>query len=251
MEYLLFALLIQGLVFGFFCSYIAKEKNRGGINWFCLGFFFSILAVFALIAVPRIDKKESNDDSNPSIKTDSVHSIIKDDFSGDRDLSSSGYQLFLIRRYSIEKNATLEKYVIDNEVFDTFAASLREADFRYTKRLTELFELEEDAHLKFEYATQKAAVEHAMRAEREASLAPARAKMEKAFVVLGVLTLIGIVVVMIITDLNESRAVIDRAKLAEQKNIELARQMDQETPQQRQSRQQRVEAGRHGIPPDQ
>lgn len=53
--------LIQSLVFGIFCSFIANEKNRGRYSWFFLGFFFSIIAMLALIAVPKrsdIEKPE-------------------------------------------------------------------------------------------------------------------------------------------------------------------------------------------------
>ena len=67
MEIVLIALIIQGIVFGFFCSYIAKEKNRDGTAWFWLGFLFSILAVFALIAVPKIDKEKSEPISSNKI----------------------------------------------------------------------------------------------------------------------------------------------------------------------------------------
>ena len=47
-------LLFQGLIFGFFCSYVAREKNRNSAAWFWLGFFFSFIALIALAAVPAI-----------------------------------------------------------------------------------------------------------------------------------------------------------------------------------------------------
>jgi hypothetical protein len=46
-------LIIQGIIFGGFCSFIASQKNRNSSNWFYLGFLFSILAVLALIAIPK------------------------------------------------------------------------------------------------------------------------------------------------------------------------------------------------------
>lgn len=138
MEVVLIALIIQGLVFGFFCSYIAKEKNRDGTAWFWLGFLFSILAVLALIAVPKTDqnsdqlRKSDSDDSRTELKGDN------DLFHGERQLKSSSYQLYLVRRFRIEKNATLGKFTIENEVFDTLENSLREADFRYANTLIEI-----------------------------------------------------------------------------------------------------------------
>ena len=46
-------LIIQGIIFGGFCAFIASQKNRDSGSWFFLGFFFSILAVLALIAIPK------------------------------------------------------------------------------------------------------------------------------------------------------------------------------------------------------
>ena len=51
-------LLLLGLVFGLFCSFIAKQKNKDILAWFFLGFFFSLIALLALIAVPKIEESE-------------------------------------------------------------------------------------------------------------------------------------------------------------------------------------------------
>ena len=67
MEFLLFVLIVQSIIFGAFCSFIAGQKGRGKSNWFWLGFFFSILALIALIAIPSIKKYESKNLSNPPI----------------------------------------------------------------------------------------------------------------------------------------------------------------------------------------
>lgn len=56
MEIALVLLLFQAIVFGFFSSYIAGEKNRGKVGWFFLGFFFSLLALLTLIAIPKGDQ---------------------------------------------------------------------------------------------------------------------------------------------------------------------------------------------------
>jgi len=45
-------LFIQAIVFGVFCYFVANEKNRNARDWFLLGFFFSIIALLALMAVP-------------------------------------------------------------------------------------------------------------------------------------------------------------------------------------------------------
>lgn len=50
-------ILLQALILGGFCSFIAKEKGRNAGRWFFLGFLFSVLAILALIAVPRQENK--------------------------------------------------------------------------------------------------------------------------------------------------------------------------------------------------
>jgi hypothetical protein len=50
-------LILQSIIFGFFSSFIASEKNRDSISWFILGFLFSIVAVLALVAIPKVEQK--------------------------------------------------------------------------------------------------------------------------------------------------------------------------------------------------
>jgi hypothetical protein len=57
MEAIWLLVIFQGIIFGAFSSFVAKQKNRGAITWFLLGFLFSFIALLALIAVPKIDKK--------------------------------------------------------------------------------------------------------------------------------------------------------------------------------------------------
>ena len=56
MDTLVFVIIIQAFIFGAFCAFIAKEKNRDQAGWFFSGFFFSFIALLALIAVPKLDK---------------------------------------------------------------------------------------------------------------------------------------------------------------------------------------------------
>jgi drug/metabolite transporter (DMT)-like permease len=55
MEILWLIIIVQAFIFGAFSSFIAKEKNRDQAGWFFLGFFFSFIALLALIAVPKLD----------------------------------------------------------------------------------------------------------------------------------------------------------------------------------------------------
>ncbi len=61
-------------------------------------------------------------------------------FDGRRDISLPGYQLFLTKRFSIEKNNTLDKFVIGNDVFDDLPMVLADADARYGQQLDDLAE---------------------------------------------------------------------------------------------------------------
>ena len=54
-------LIAQGLIIGSLCSYVASQKNRNGSNWFVLGFFLSILALIALVAIPPLPEDEDTD----------------------------------------------------------------------------------------------------------------------------------------------------------------------------------------------
>jgi hypothetical protein len=53
MESIWFIILLQGLIFGFFSSFIAREKGRHSGGWFFLGFFFSFIALLTLVAIPK------------------------------------------------------------------------------------------------------------------------------------------------------------------------------------------------------
>ncbi len=52
----LLLLIVQGILIGMLCSYVAGQKNRSQGNWFILGFLFSLLALIALAAIPSLSK---------------------------------------------------------------------------------------------------------------------------------------------------------------------------------------------------
>ena len=70
----LLILFIQAIIFGFFSLFVAKEKNRDPFNWFFLGFFFSFLAILALVAIP---KNENNDIENVTSKPNLSNDLKK------------------------------------------------------------------------------------------------------------------------------------------------------------------------------
>jgi len=54
----LILVLISCPVFGFFCSYIATQKNRDSVTWFWLGFFFNFIALISIGVVPAEASKK-------------------------------------------------------------------------------------------------------------------------------------------------------------------------------------------------
>ncbi len=49
--------IAHGLIFGGFCGFVAGEKNRDQFGWGVLGFFFGIVALISLVAVPSLQVK--------------------------------------------------------------------------------------------------------------------------------------------------------------------------------------------------
>ncbi|MFC2084937.1 hypothetical protein ACFLS9_07770 [Bacteroidota bacterium] len=50
--------VIVGIIFGFNCLFIAREKNRDPRVWFLLGLLFSVLALITLVGAPAKEKEE-------------------------------------------------------------------------------------------------------------------------------------------------------------------------------------------------
>lgn len=112
-----FLLVVNAIVIGGFCAYVAGEKNRSGLNWFILGALFSFLALIALIAIPKLEKSGDSVEQSPNAGDSAA-------FQGEPDLTSGQYQLFLTKKFDIEKNVTLEKYAVSEQLFPTLDAAL-------------------------------------------------------------------------------------------------------------------------------
>lgn len=52
-----FLYVIACVTVGFFCAWLAEEKNRGFTNWFFLGLLFGPLALLTLVGAPALDTK--------------------------------------------------------------------------------------------------------------------------------------------------------------------------------------------------
>ena len=174
-------------------------------TWFWLGFFFSILAILALVAVPKIDKEKEPAVFVPIAVPATEEQLPERTFDKERNIAFSAYQLFLVNRFSIEKNSTLDKFVIEEDVFDTLENALRNADSRYSNYLTAQ---DEHRHRQARDLADKIALESserdALRArlvlkkiqsdELHAKLEPLRQAKRKKVFILSIVSLTGIVI---------------------------------------------------------
>jgi len=55
--YFIFFFVGSFFVFGIICMFLAQEKKRDKSSWFILGFFFGLIALIVLIALPKLDNE--------------------------------------------------------------------------------------------------------------------------------------------------------------------------------------------------
>ena len=223
--------ILVGLIISIIPALVASSKGREFFLWYIYGLcLFPFALIHAIVIKPNelangmtkcrscasVISEEAKicpscrtilDGSEvEAIKTTASRKQKQSDFEGERDISSSSYQLFLTREYEIEKNATLEKYVIGNDVFTTLEESLREADRRYRRKLSDALEKEESDRRELTLTIENAAIEREERSnqearirqeelEREAKMAPVRAKKIRRlkFIVGGVALCVAII----------------------------------------------------------
>ena len=59
--------IVQAVVCGGFCAFVAGQKNRDSITWFLLGFFFSVFALIAIAGVPVALEERRADNAPPKL----------------------------------------------------------------------------------------------------------------------------------------------------------------------------------------
>lgn len=220
------ALLFMALI----PAFVASSKGRNWLLWYIYGFFLFLFAfIHALILKPNENaygmkkcpkcasviskdaivcpscRENLGDEENPLTENVVVRQLHQERFDGERNIALPAYQLFLTRRFAIEKNATLEKYVIGNDVFDTLDASLQEADNCYGRFLSALREEEEQAYREADELERKRALSNlqlaeqkAQREELEAKLASSReANLKKSLIAGTAIFTIGLVVLSV------------------------------------------------------
>lgn len=133
-ETILLLVLIQGILIGALCSFVASQKNRGAGSWFILGFIFSLLALIALAAIPSLPRTSKTERGpSPQKGTNELSDSLV--FLGVKDLDSDEYRIWLADRYKIIKNEALGGIICDKKIFATIDAALAHANSHYLKEL--------------------------------------------------------------------------------------------------------------------
>jgi hypothetical protein len=171
MGLIFFCIFLQAIIFGIFSAYIAKEKNRNKFSWFVLGFFFSILAVLALIAVPSLKNSTTDDSSlgkNGGVATADNNRL----YEGPLDVNFPAYQIFLTKKYNIEKNVTLEKYIVLNNIFSSLDEALLDAHAIYSQDVRDRNNKEQQLYREQVGKKHRADLENAKKLDYEEKLRP-------------------------------------------------------------------------------
>ena len=127
----LFSLLVSAVVFGALGTVIAQNKGvslTAGFWWGCL------LGPIGLIVVALLNPEPK---ASISIKTSDRFSAVD---GVEYDTSNDSYRLWLVRKYGIEKNDTLGKFIVGTSVLNdleeaiSLADSLERADIEAVKQ---------------------------------------------------------------------------------------------------------------------
>ena len=163
-------------------GYVNLHKLSQQSNQLMLGGFLFVAGIVAMVAARSKGSDEIGQQQTVSPPTRQSPPVrpTQPEFAGELDISSSPYQLFLTRQFSIEKNLTLEKYVIGDDVFDTLEESLREADRRYQAKLSEVKAENEWVRRENAELERKLATRRVQQAEREAAEKAEKERIEKA-----------------------------------------------------------------------
>ncbi|WP_339859108.1 hypothetical protein [Pseudohongiella acticola] len=61
MEQIVTLFVLHGFILGGFCTFVAGEKHRDQFAWAILGFFFGVVALLAVVGVPRLEKSAATE----------------------------------------------------------------------------------------------------------------------------------------------------------------------------------------------
>jgi hypothetical protein len=112
-------IIISVLIFNIIVGVAAKSRGRNGFGWFLIACVISpVLALILVLVMKPV----------AAVNLQGGESKKGDLYGGVPDLQSGKYQLFLTKKYAIERNTTLDKFVIGDSLFPTLEAALKHAD---------------------------------------------------------------------------------------------------------------------------
>lgn len=118
----IFVVFFVCLICGVIGRKLASEKGRG-VAGFWLSFLFGPIGiVIALLLQPS---KLFTEQAAVNVRSENINNRK---YREERNIQIGKYQLFLTEKYSIQKNVTLEKYVIGDSLFESLDDALRFAD---------------------------------------------------------------------------------------------------------------------------
>ena len=89
---------------------VAKAKNRSAFAWILLSLIISpLLTLIIIIFMSRVPEEVPR---------------VEYQFSGEQELSNDSYQLYLTKKYAIEKNDVLSKYIVGENSFADVSSAL-------------------------------------------------------------------------------------------------------------------------------
>lgn len=98
------------------------------------------VGLFVIGLVISFFKKNDSVNNQPPNFTEVKTTSDSNLWQGEKDINDDSYKLYLVKKYNIDKNTTLEKYVIENKLFATIEDALSFAmqkDLDLDKRVVE------------------------------------------------------------------------------------------------------------------
>lgn len=95
---------------------LASNRGRSGIGWFLISLLISPLLGLIFVLVTKNLAEEQEKEEEQKLKE------VK--FSGEQILSNDSYKIYLTKKFNIEKNDVLGKFICSDKLFDTVDAAL-------------------------------------------------------------------------------------------------------------------------------
>tara|TARA_B100000029_G_C17426913_1_gene906417 strand:- start:197 stop:607 length:411 start_codon:yes stop_codon:yes gene_type:complete len=117
---------IAGSITGFISLLYVLGGDSEALFWMVIGFVCALgggyMRYLSIQTVRVGDSKIDTENSNADNSKDTPK------FVGDRNLENDSYQLYLVKKYNIEKNNVLEKFTFNNKTYDSLEEALKSAD---------------------------------------------------------------------------------------------------------------------------